>query len=115
MVQYTKFLLIFLLKCINYLFLFILKIEVCKPKDNDACLQSSDGWSTSYTCENSKGSYCESWAKDMRRCCPESCKKENPENTLKFTEEDCNKSPGDGTCTYPNKAQCTDGNDSTYF
>lgn len=84
------------------------KKEVCKPKDNDACLQSSDGWSTSYTCENSKGSYCESWAKDMRRCCPESCKKENPENTLKFTEEDCNKFPGDGTCTYPNKAQCTD-------
>ena len=45
----------------------------------------------------------------MRRCCPVSCKKENPENTLKFTEDDCNKFPGDGTCTYPNKAQCPDG------
>ena len=85
-----------------------MKIEVCKPKDNDACLQSSPGWSASWTCENTGTEYCESWAKDMKRCCPESCNTENLV-TIKFSEEDCNKSSGKGTCTYPNKAQCTDG------
>jgi len=78
------------------------KKEPCKPKNNDACLQSSPDWSASWTCANTPTKYCTSWAKDMRRCCPESC------DTGKFTEEDCNKFSGDGTCTYPNKAQCTD-------
>ena len=83
------------------------KIGKCQPKDNDACLQSSPGWGASYTCEDST-SWCVDWGKDMRRCCPESCDTGDLV-TIKFTEEDCTKFPGEGTCTYPNNAQCTDG------
>jgi len=71
----------------------------CQPKDSDACLQASPGWSTSFTCSNSIG-YCTSYGKDMRRCCPESCA------TGVFTEQDCIAFSGSGACTYPNEAQC---------
>merc|ERR1711963_249117 len=72
----------------------------CQPKDSDACLQASPGWST-YVCSSSSSiGYCTSWGKDMRRCCPESCA------TGIFTEQACNQFPGQGTCTYPNEAQC---------
>ena len=93
-----------------------MKIGECHPKDSDACLQASANWDTSYTCADSN-KYCESWGKDMKRCCPESCNirdlvtiEEFLSGTiLEFTEEDCNKFPGFGCCTYPNEAQCPRG------
>ena len=75
----------------------------CTPKDSDTCLTTSPGWG-SYVCSNADG-YCDSWSKDVRRCCPESCK-----NTMAFTESICNDSNGKGHCTYPNDAQCPEGN-----
>ena len=77
-------------------------ISTCTPRDSDRCLQSSSGWS-SYSCSNADY-YCDSWSKDIRRCCPESCK-----NTLAFTESVCMDSKGKGKCTYPNEAQCPEG------
>ena len=46
--------------------------------------------------------YCMNWGKDMRRCCPESCK------SGKFTKEDCDIFPGDGTCSFPTSATMCD-------
>ena len=84
----------------------------CTPLDSDTCLRNSPDWGSTRTCRWAKGqtskNYCNTWAKDMRRCCPESCDTGDLV-TIKFTEEDCTKFPGEGTCTYPNKAQCTDG------
>ena len=74
----------------------------CQTKDSDACLQASPGWGTSYTCSSSIG-WCFSWGKDLRRCCPESC------GTGIFQEKDCLAFSSEGTCTYPNEAQCSVG------
>ena len=74
---------------------------ICVPKDSDKCLQETPNneW-VGYTCETSK-EYCDSWSKDMRRCCPKTC-----ENTDPFTSEACNNAGTSGVCVYPNKAQC---------
>ena len=78
----------------------------CVPKDSDTCLQNTDGWED-YVCNHLKEEnyheYCDSWPKDTRRCCPESC-----ENTVDFTESVCEASEGSGTCKYPNEAQCSE-------
>ena len=76
--------------------------EICTPKDSDDCLRSASGW-RGYSCSNSI-KYCDDWSKDVRRCCPESCKNRQP-----FTESVCNDSNGKGTCKYPNDAQCPEG------
>ena len=44
--------------------------------------------------------YCDSWSKDMHRCCPISC------NQKRLTKNDCNALNGKGTCTYPSESQC---------
>ena len=82
----------------NYLCNF-LQQELCKPRNDDNCLQSSPNWSMLSTCD-SRTRYCISWGKDMRRCCPNSC------GTGTFTEADCLSFEGEGTCIYPNNAQC---------
>ena len=64
-------------------------------KDSDMCLQHSEGWDRKHTCANSKNK-CETNEKDMKRCCPETCK--NPTN---FTKEICEASGKEGTCKYP--------------
>jgi len=66
--------------------------------DSDICLQNSPDWGSGYTCAGSSW-YCESWAKDMYRCCPETC------NTGLLSESECNAMGSSGTCTYPNEAQ----------
>ena len=80
----------------------LVKHSFCSPMDSDDCLQSSSGW-RGYTCSNSIR-HCDSWSKDVRRCCPESCN-----NTIAFTETICNESKGRGDCKYPNDAQCPEG------
>ena len=79
---------------ITYLF-----SESCVPSDSNKCLQDSPDWGIAYNCGNSI-EYCSSYGKDMRRCCPDSC------NTGIFTAEDCEAFNGNGTCIYPNLAQC---------
>ena len=74
----------------------------CKPRDDDYCLQESEGWGSAYTCSLSTR-YCDNYGKDMRRCCPDSC------GTGVFTESDCNDFDGGGKCIYPNGAQCSEG------
>ena len=69
------------------------------PKDNDACLQKAVGWGKAYTCSTST-IFCESYGKDMKRCCPESC------GSGVFTEEDCENYNGLGNCDYQNWATC---------
>ena len=79
----------------------------CKgSKDSDECLQSSPDWNIAWTCRNTfedDPNWCSvnSYAKDMRRCCPETC------GTGVLTEEECNSlQNSSGTCLYPNTAQC---------
>ena len=73
--------------------------DTCKVKDSDACIQ--EAWGSSYKCSTASKGYCTSYAKDMRRCCPDSCE------TGPLTEEACNNLKStSGTCTYPNDAQC---------
>ena len=74
------------------------------PVDSDECLRRSPEWNNQRTCENAIQRYpdsCQTWARDMRRCCPQTC------GTGKFTELDCNTwTTGGGDCIYPNTAQC---------
>ena len=68
--------------------------------DSDICLQNQPKWGVAplYTCKNSKHE-CNKWAKDMRRCCPETC-----QNNQLFTESVCNEpqfSNSSGQCSYP--------------
>ena len=68
--------------------------------DSDSCLEAAPAWrGWGYIC-TSAIDYCDSYAKDLRRCCPETC------NTGVLTEDDCNALNGDGDCIYPNEAQC---------
>ena len=72
--------------------------DLCKAKDSDACLKASGKNWAKYTCSSST-KWCTEWAKDMKRCCPESCETES------FSESDCKEDGGKGSCTYPNEAQ----------
>ena len=66
-------------------------------KDSDICLQLSPEWGDVYKCTQGKP-YCknQNYAKDPKRCCPESCKNSEP-----FTETKCLQSETGGSCTYP--------------
>merc|ERR1719213_463035 len=67
----------------------------CQVQDNDACIQKVwDG----YTCA-SAAQYCDSHAKDMYRCCPETCE------AGELTEDECNALSGRGNCDYANNPQ----------
>jgi len=71
----------------------------CQVQDNDACIQHV--WGTSYTCA-SAARWCDSYAKDMYRCCPESCE------AGELNEDDCNALSNvraRGTCDYANNPQ----------
>ena len=74
-------------------------IEPCQPRDSDSCLGSSPEWESHHICANNIY-WCFPYAKDMHRCCPESC------NTGPLTENECNALSASGTCIYPNSAQC---------
>ena len=82
--------------------------------DSDLCLQNSEQWS-GYKCADSK-KWCNSWKKDMHRCCPHTCKvsKETP-----FTKAVCDSvNGGKGKCDYPFKAldnDCKNGNEEQIF
>jgi len=71
--------------------------QVC-VSDSDTCLQNGAGWGSQYTCANS-ASWCNSWSKDMHRCCPDTC------GTGSLSESECNALSGQGSCVYPNAAQ----------
>ena len=77
----------------------------CQPRDSDECLKTSPNWNSDRTCKNAfadNPEWCITWARDVRRCCPETC------GTGSFTEEDCAlwTSGEGGDCIYPNHAQC---------
>ena len=65
-------------------------------KDSDVCLRSQKNWfEGGNTCANSE-SFCDTHSKDLRRCCPITCK-----NTEPFTQDVCNSVNGSGQCIYP--------------
>ena len=77
-------------------------------KDSDICLQHSINWTTlkggvvsTWTCSESI-SFCDTWEKDMKRCCPETC------NSTQFTKESCLNSTSNGSCVYPFRARYGD-------
>ena len=79
----------------------------CVPKDSDTCIQNTDDWED-YLCDHLKRgqkwhSYCDTYSKTTRRCCPEAC-----ENPVDFTESVCEASEGSYPCKYPNAAQCSE-------
>ena len=73
----------------------------CLRLDNDICLQNSEGWE-GYSCSDVGLDWCQFWAKDTRRCCPDAC------NSIQFTEEECSLYPEwiGGNCTYPYPSTC---------
>ena len=82
-----------------------LNLEKCYPKDSDVCLGASGAdWSNTKcsTPNIQNGEWCLTFGKNVRRCCPETCR------TGTFTEADCNSFPGNGDCIYPNDAQCSE-------
>ncbi|CAK0857979.1 unnamed protein product [Prorocentrum cordatum] len=78
----------------------------CVPFDNDACLQATPKWGSHHDCASSTR-WCDSWAKDMHRCCSLSC------NVSYLTEESCDAVDAivkgyNGTCEYPHEgSDCT--------
>ena len=74
-------------------------------RDSDICLNSSPDWERQgYTCSTAKG-YCESWSKDLWRCCPETCR-----NGLILDKASCYALKENGNCIYPffiEKDKCT--------
>ena len=71
-------------------------------KDSDECLRKSSwDWGPDSSCRTS-AKHCDTWAKDMKRCCPETCKVAD-----KFTNSDCQKLGVDikGRCKYPFKTE----------
>merc|ERR1712136_489650 len=71
----------------------------CQVQDNDACIQQE--WGNSYTCA-SVARYCDSYAKSMYRCCPETCE------AGELTEDDCNALSNvraRGNCDYADNPQ----------
>ena len=84
----------------------------CTPYDSDECIKNSPSWGDSYTCDGKDNTYaveevfCNSYPRDARRCCPETC-----ENAYPFTKTICDQAPGYGDCNYPTDgAQCEEGN-----
>ena len=81
--------------------------------DSDICLQNTPYWGVKYICKNSE-EWCNSFARDMRRCCPETCK-----NDKLFTKSVCKSTKSKGYCHYPfdtldgdcGKAQDVENND----
>ena len=76
-------------------------------KDSDVCIEVTEGWSD-FNCKKSK-IYCssENYAKDPRRCCPETCEVSEP-----FTKKKCLDSKRGGTCIYPFPSlpdECSEG------
>ena len=72
-------------------------------KDSDICLQKQERWydvgapfgKGGHTCASSQ-SFCDTHSKDLRRCCPQTCKNSKP-----FTQDACDKDNGLGECIYP--------------
>ena len=84
----------------HYRFLLILLGDcMLALKDSDICLQSQERWYDSNqggeTCASSQR-FCDTHSKDLRRCCPQTCKNSKP-----FTQDVCNKANGLGECIYP--------------
>ena len=80
-----------------------LSTDCGSPTDDDGCLQDSLGWNAFFddeipSCANATG-HCDSWEKDLKRCCPVSC------GTGALTKANCDALGGRGICTYPNDAQ----------
>ena len=71
----------------------------CVPSDDDACLINSPGWHSSRDCAYAK-KYCNSWAKDAKRCCPQTCE------SGFLTKAQCESLSSKGTCIYPTRSQC---------
>jgi len=69
------------------------KHEHCHHADDDKCLKESDEWGAKHECASSK-EFCESWSKDMQRCCPVTC-----ETMPVCNMEACEHLSGKGTCT----------------
>jgi len=67
--------------------------QCVKEADDDGCLQTSPGWDDRYTCDLASKAYCDSWPKDMLRCCQTSCGKCTDKAS-------CDKLVGYGTCIY---------------
>jgi hypothetical protein len=74
------------------------KIRAPCAADSHLCLQRSPGWNWQYNCHNSVW-WCGNWGKDVKRCCPNSCRA-----TPICTRAECYRTPGSGTCIYPNYA-----------
>jgi hypothetical protein len=68
--------------------------------DNDYCLQVAPGWGPHYSCSDGKP-WCDSWAKDMQRCCSTSC------STNELTEPECISLSSAGSCVYPRPESTT--------
>ena len=72
--------------------------------DNDICLRNSDAWNETHSCSQMKlddfSYWCWMYAKDTKRCCPNTCV------SIQFTEEQCNSYWAAGNCTYPYPTTC---------
>mmetsp|Transcript_112963 Transcript_112963/g.199412 ORF Transcript_112963/g.199412 Transcript_112963/m.199412 type:complete len:655 (-) Transcript_112963:229-2193(-) len=75
--------------------------------DNNCCLQKSKGWGAKYECATS-AEWCNSYKKDMHRCCPKTCGVKPP-----TTIAECMALHTKGTCEIPSLG-CTPGVTSCY-
>jgi len=70
----------------------------CNVRDNDYCMVRSPSWGTNATCWGAVSydpNYCNTWSKDLHRCCPESCGVQPVCDV-----QSCERLGGSGTCDY---------------
>ena len=63
--------------------------------DSDWCLSTTDSWSSLFTCSNAH-LWCNRYEKDMMRCCPRTCGRNES-----FSKDECQRSGSFGSCSYP--------------
>ena len=84
----------------TYIKQLIFRLIECVPRDSDECLAKTPKWGPKKDCAYAK-KYCDTWAKDARRCCPETC------GSGALTESQCKALNSKGKCIYPAENQCS--------
>jgi len=69
--------------------------------DVDLCLGLSNGWSPKFSSCDKHKEYCNTWPKDMHRCCPQTCGVDPLNATA------CNALGGPGSCCYLANLECS--------
>ena len=72
----------------------------CVPTDDEECLAETTVFTGTWANCTKVKEYCREWAKDLYRCCPQTC------GTGRLNDTQCHALEGKGRCIYPAKNLC---------